>query len=235
MCEPTHSIVQVDDPNNPPDDSDTGSPQATFSSSLLMSKLGSWAKKVKNWLHISKLGRGHSETVEARKVSVASYHYDMVFTLFEAEWWHRKVKLDHGGRMYFTPPQREARLAAATQYAENMSIGDLGRLRTFLEVSMQNSDRPYLYAEQFRRAFLTFEGRVKFEKEATTIFKKSLDNIFCDITVPKGKKAPTEKGRVALDSFIKFMLGFTRKRKLIVPEWADDEKLWVPKSKLITT
>lgn len=218
MCEPSHSIIQTDDPHNPPDDDNYSSPQATFAQNRLLQGLGTWAKKIKNWLHLSQLGKGHSETLKSRVASVSSWAYDDVFTRYEAHWWDRKVVFDGGKLVY---KQREERLAAATKYAEAVSIGGLSQLRNFLEVSMQNTDRIEAYSSMFREKFLNFDGRVELENRSKKVFK-----------VPLYKMFYLKKNEKQVESWIKFLMGFTRQRKLLVPEWADDDKLWLPKPKL---
>lgn len=221
MCEPTHSIVQYDDPNDKNDnDSDDGelSPQAKqYPQSQLTGRLSRWAKKVRNWFHVSKLGRGHSETIGER-TGVSLYSFDHVFSRYEAHWWNRTVVRDGGLH------RDEVALTSAEDYAKLTSIGDLTQLRRFLEVSMQNTDRPESYIEAVWSSLLTSDGNRQFESDYNKYFKSKYTRYDLSVRLQDSKK------RLEI---VKFVIGFTRKRSLLVPEWSDDAALWSPEKKLI--
>ena len=247
MCEPSHSILQYNPPEKQDDDFDGGvtsmSAQAgQYSRDGLLAGLGQWAKKIKGWMHLSMLGKGHSGTLGARSNGLM-YRYDDVFRLYEAHWWNRNVIRDgairngsHIGNVTIT----EEHLRAATDYAMSVSIGDLGQLRRFLEQSLAKTDRTKGYLYHFRSDFLNVDGRAQFDKACKEVLKvephtllganlnsessrKSMMNL-SQYTVPV---VDSKKGRpLSLESITKFVLGFTRKRKLLVHEWADDDSLW---------
>jgi len=196
MCEPYHSIVQYGNH----DDDDNISPQ---SGNYIIGKLGDFAKKVKGFFHISKLGGGHSRAI-GNITGNALLAYESDFTLFETAWWNRTTHLDSG------KITNHDQMTAAKEYSNLVSIGDLRQLRNFLETSMKKSDRPELYAHRFFDGILTEKGKVAFE----TKFKHSF-------------KRKTRFTNIDAESLIKFVIGFTRKRNLLIPEWSDDNKLWI--------
>jgi len=212
MCEPSHSIIQYNDPNSPEDDDDfTGSAQAgSFTIGNLTSGLTKWAKKIKKWMHLSQMGNGHSETIGNRSL-ISMYKYHEVFGLYEAHWWNRSVICDGGAA------QRGIKLDCATEYANLVSIGDMTQLRRFLKTSMQNSNRPQNYVDQFRNGFLNTKGKTSFDNRFAKVFKKK-PTFYNVRNVVKNN----------LEGVTKFIAGYTRKRTLIVPEWADDTGIWKP-------
>lgn len=217
MCEPTHSIVQWNDPNDPDDDVGGLSAQAgQYPKRMLTGKLVKWARKIGKWMHMSRLGRGHSEAIGERS-GVAGYHFDEVFKLYEAEWWHRQVKPD----LHF--PSAEL-LDCATQYAHTSSIGSLTQLRNFLEVSLRNTERRSGYLQRLRNDMLTEKGRHEFDTKCSKYFRIKKDRLMIH-----------KLSSANIDKLVNFTLGFTRKRELLVPEWADDDALWTPKQPAIIT
>lgn len=217
MCEPSHSIIQYNDPNDPPDDDNNMSSQAgAFKIGQLTKGLGKWTKKIRQWMHLSMMGRGHSETIGERSGMAHSYYSD-VFTLYEAHWWDRTVKFDNWGPVKYPDHTKELILDCANQYAHQVSIGNLTQLRRFLETSMRNSDRASLYAGQLRDQMLTAKGRKQFDNRLGKIFKTRSSYGVLNTVASQN-----------LDGLVKFVLGFTRKRELLVPEWADDNRIWKP-------
>lgn len=249
MCEPSHSILQYNPPEKQDDDFDGGvtsmSAQAgQYSRDGLLAGLGQWAKKIKGWMHLSMLGKGHSGTLGARSNGLM-YRYDDVFRLYEAHWWNRNVIRDgairngsHIGNVTIT----EEHLRAATDYAMSVSIGDLGQLRRFLEQSLAKTDRTQGYLAHFRNDFLNVDGRIQFDKACNEVLQVTPSKLLSTniaspvsrlrMTLPVeanklGAVADKKKsGPLSLQSLTKFIVGFTRKRKLLVPEWADDDSLW---------
>lgn len=206
MCEPNHSIVQFPDKN---DDDKPSGPAVD----ALASREGYWdriKRKIKQWFHLSRMGRGHSETLEG--LSPLARRYLPRETRYEVAWWNRKTTLDG---VFWHPDstnswcqsafekslQKEA-LDAADQYARMTSIGNMTQLRQFLEASLTRSERPQAYV-----------------------------NHFYDMLVAKGRDLLRNKLKMIGDNLmgiIKTIMGFTRKRNLLVPEWADDTTVWVP-------
>ena len=136
---------------------------------------------------------------EAQKIIIGQTWHEVPNPLrYEANWWDRKFHIDD----YRTvPPDSHD---CAKHYADLVSIGSLHALRQFLEASMKKTDRASEYFARFHNNFLNGKGRAELEKR----FKSQVKHFF-------------NINQIGL------LLGFTRKRNLLVPEWADDEKLWV--------
>lgn len=212
MCEPYHSIIQYD-PNRDDDDDDFGgSSQPTYTKSGLLSSLGSWAKKVRGWFHASKIGSGHTGVLEAR-TGLMNREIRKHFALFETAWWNRSTKWDYGGQILL-PHEKEERNAAAAEYSQITVTGDLTKLRNFLELSFKKTDHPGSYALMFLE-MLNAEGRDIVNKKHRQYFGTDVGGL--------------NSSRINPESLAKFLVGFTRKRNLLIPEWADDTKLWTPK------
>jgi hypothetical protein len=182
MCEPYHSIKQF------PDDG----PRSWG--------IKQFAKKIGRWLHLSRMGSGHSGAMMcATTLSLGEYEsfilpdsYD-----YEVAWWERIVRNDGQASRDIDA------MAAAKTYADKTSIGSLHALRQFLKESIFKSSRSSEYLHQFSEILVVGERR-KYHKKL-----KYLGN-----TIGKINKQ------------INMVLGYTRKRGLLVPEWADDAKLW---------
>jgi hypothetical protein len=213
MCEPNHSIVQY------PDEDDRG-PTATRIEALPEVKEGWFKEKLKQilrWFHLSRPGFGHSEAIGAVPI-LARTNFLPTDTKYEARWWDRRVVLDgayHGHQF-----DKDEALACATEYANRVSIGSLQALRNFLEVSMRKSASMVLYVRRFLSDMLRKEGRdllwakVRLILGARAVADSRLN--YQLITVADDKR----------EAVIKAVIGFTRKRSLLVPEWSDDNKLW---------
>jgi hypothetical protein len=212
MCEPTHSIVQF--PNKDDDDNPTAPRIETIGDSGWII----WArKKIMDWFHFSKMGFGHSESLS--KLTPTARSMLPINTKYETQWWIRKTIRD--GR-YYGLHQAEAPLAleCAAEYAKRVSVGNLTLLRQFLEMTMKRSEKPSEYIGPFC-LMLSERGKNEFFLKMQRLLGiKSFYAI---------------EGKVAhhLELIIKVMLGFTRKRDLLVPEWADDSKLWKGKIAMI--
>ena len=157
------------------------------------------------------LGLGHSETIGA--LTVPARNMLPRDSKYEAQWWNRKVTRD--GRYYGHEFDQASALEAATVYANKVSIGNLTTLRQFLETSMVKTRWVFNYINQFQD-ILNGVGRDKYNKGLKDLFGFSLASC-------RGMdKLPTQQ-------ITRFVLGFTRKRDLLVPEWSDDNTLWTPK------
>jgi len=225
MCEPCHSIVQY--PDHDDDDRSSGTP-----TEQRISKLGQWLRKFGQWLHLSKMGNGHSEAVA--KTSLQAELFIPTPTLYEVNWWERKMHIDGAFRGGFnnigrnalgsqyqpnewSEHSRELRemvrkeaFDAAQHYANAVSIGNMTTFRRFLTTSLQKSDQPSKYVSHFQ-FMLNRDGRDLFLKKVA------------EFTMRCGRVS-----KVNVDRMTKLILGFTRKRELLIPEWADDKSLWVP-------
>jgi hypothetical protein len=208
MCEPTHSIIQY-----PPDDPDSGNPVDQKIEAAVDPKWRSWLKRVKGWFHMSKLGSGHSEAISTRGFELLPKP-----TFYEGYWWNRTVKLD-GIFRKFEGREYDQRLAleAATDYSHRVVIGNLGMLRRFLETSMRNSEFPYRYVEEFLQRMVTSHVRDKLSKNIIKISNGTRSSRLYSLN---------DAIKQNLDSVIKVVLGATRQRNWLCPEWADDQLLW---------
>jgi len=204
MCEPSHSIVQY------PSQDDGGSPTAPLMDAIEKCQPEGWfarlKKRIGGWFHFSKMGYGHSE---ALLLTPESRRRLPTENRYEAWWWVRKVALD--GQFFGPDYEKVDALECATAYAHKVSVGNLTLWRQFIESSMRLSKRPHSYETAFVDLMLTAKGRDAF----------------------KAKSVRVNKSRWNLETAIKLILGFSRKRELLVPEWADDTKLWVPSPQLI--
>jgi hypothetical protein len=214
MCEPHHSIVQF------PDKDDNDNPTGPAVEAIPQQAEGWFAwgrRKLGEWFHFSKMGFGHSEALGqlcplARRILPPD-------TKYEASWWDRTVRRDgpYYGRDYDAQPA----LDCAIQYARAVSIGNLALLRQFLDRSLRRSNRPWVYIDPFTR-LLNLEGCNAFTRK----LKRLLGITSLSALTHMLGSVADNKDR--LDTVIKVMLGFTRRRNWLVPEWADDRALWLP-------
>jgi hypothetical protein len=205
MCEPSHSIVQYPDSN--PDDH---LPMGDRLKQTLGERIVAWGKRIQNWFHFSKLGSGHSDAIElsGRSSLILPEH-----TRYEGLWWDRDFKID-GSYHGFSTEQADA-FETAKYYHDEKVMKNMSTFRRFLETSIEKSDSGQLYMHQFAEHVLTKEGRdglySKLKRLGKSLFTWQLFR----------SKETKEKAT-------KILMGFTRKRILLLPHWADDEKLWTP-------
>lgn len=216
MCEPHHSIVQY--PQNRDDDFSGGGGAPT--EDLLKPSIGKgildWFKRIKEWLHFSKLGTGHSEAL--RKIGTFSSLIPHE-TRYETRWWDRTTRLD--GKFYGLEFNQESAWQAAHDYAKVVSIGSLGLLRNFLEVSIRKSEKPYMYVKKVLDELILPKGRDYASRKLKAILNRKTYNLFDSLGLNHRKDNSVEAA-------IKVILGLTRKRHLLNAAWADDSSLWTP-------
>jgi hypothetical protein len=213
MCEPYHSVVQL--PEKPPDDSDidVGGTLSGGSGGGIAAKLGSMLKKIGSWFHLSRMGSGHSESFESS--GLASQKLPPTLQ-YEINWVERSMTrdpLNDRSRVYLHQMLLNDAHEAAQIYADRVSVGSLPALRRFLEASVKASDRSWLYFDEFSRLLLP--------KHRDTYIKK-----IQELGGKLSRYGATDPA--THPSITKLMLGYTRKRHLLIPEWADDDRLWVP-------
>lgn len=138
----------------------------------------SWAKMIDDFYNFSKIGSGHSESIEWAKTK----HYQIPTddTRYEGQWWNRTFIMDgpfnylglNEHRMMqavqsrysgtvdeykqtfvtsfkrWFTDRKSAAFESAKQYHEQTVIGNMKMLRRFLEESMLNSDSMPRYIEQ---------------------------------------------------------------------------------------
>ena len=80
---------------------------------------------------------------------------------------------------------------------------------------MLNSERPWIYINKFMENFLNGKGCNAFWNK----FKRVIGD---------GIEIVSDQNQKLLQPAINLMMGFTRKRELLVPEWADDANIWQP-------
>lgn len=211
MCEPALSINQYNDDDGPGD--------ATIQQILDKARAGAvkWGKRVRGWFNFCKMGNGHSEALEIR-MGRGSWHMPDP-TTYEGYWWNRSFKLDS---WRIRPDELQPdQFEAAKEYADEVCLGSMQRLRRFLETSIMATTWPEAYYSRFMEGLLNSKGRHELRRKLRSIVKVGPVNMtLLDMRQRKS----------AVDA----MVGITRKRRLLVPEWADDDSLWTPpKKKLV--
>lgn len=205
MCEPHHSTVQF-----PSDDSTTGSPNDGRLHTGL-GTLGKWLKKVGSFFHLSSMGSGHSESVLWAKTKADFLPNEVA--RYETEWWNRGVRLD--GRFKGTSCFQQEALEAAERYSWAVSIGGMTQFRRFFEASLLNSERPQAYIDRF------IEDMIRKEKRDETVYQ-----LKAKLNRKQNNRLYVQHGDSLLTTAIKVMLGITRQRSFLVPEWSDDDRVW---------
>lgn len=215
MCEPAHSIVQY-----PAHDNDDDSPfggQMDMGQKLKASlgeQVVQWGRRIKNWFHFSKLGSGHTDSIElSGKSSLILPEH----TRYEGLWWDRRLIID--GPYRGASVDRQAALESADQYYHSVTIGNMKLFRRFLETSINRSTRSWYYVDRFISQVLTKGGRDAVIDDFRRNFNggKSLQPMqILSVFGKEETKGPATK----------VLMKYTRRRGLFVPEWADDPKIW---------
>lgn len=239
MCEPFQSIVQY--PNQDDDQNPTGNLIDAAAQNLKKSSGGmlGWIKKIFGFTHFSRFGAGHSGATPFNTYQQARLPEP---TSYETMWWNRKVHAD--GEYSGVVHDKRLALEAATEYANRTSIGNLSTLRGFLEASMKNSERPEGYLVRFYNQLLNVKGQSEMQSKLQRFFGMDTDNmrmLLSDWSSSLSRSAMSElliaqqhKNGMnftkldLINRLLNMSMGLTRKRDLLVPEWADDAKLWVP-------
>lgn len=224
MCEPQHSIIQY-----PDHDPDSGEYREPLIRAAPISKIADWCKKVWGWLHFSKLGSGHSESLT---MSPEAHNMLPRPAYYEGLWWDRTVRLDHGGRMDYGPMA----LDAAEQYCRSVVTGNLSMLRRFLETSIRKSNDPMAYVNHTIAYLLVPSARDKRRAEATACSIR-LIKLLEQRSLSKSAPEPYPGHASALDTelnrLVKIVMGWTRHRELLTDAWSGDSSLWTPKPGLM--
>lgn len=211
MCEPHHSIVQY--PEYVDDKPTASILQAAISTRITVPDntiVIPQGIRIGSHIHFSSMGKGHSESMA--KLGIRRLHLP-TDTKYETQWWDRKVKLD--GYYYGEDYDREDALDSATVYANRVCIGNICKLRQFLESSLKFSDGAASYIRQFQE-LLTGKGWLAFEDKMRRILGGRNRFIPYFGPLPSGFE----------QQLINAALGMTRKRELLVPEWSDNSALW---------
>lgn len=208
MCEPYHSIVQYPDTF----DKDLPLSEGMDKESKLKAALGKgfgWTKKIGKWFHLSKFGAGHHENTSS--LNYRSRIYMPAPELWEGEWWTRTFKYD-GYNLQPGNRQRDA----AQEYHNRSVMGNMSLFRRFLETSMRQSRRSHVYVETLLDHVLTAEGANKLLEKFKRVFGRN------------GTPSYVMAHKQEVGKAINIVMGFTRRRKLFLPHFADDNSLWVP-------
>ena len=194
MCEPAHSIVQY------PDDLPFGGGRGC---GMVFGKVMDWCKKVGGFIHFSKLGAGHSESL---RISPLHDLYIPEEARFEGLWWDRTFDFDS-----FNSQRSLERKGAAERYHNDVVFRDMCSFRRFLETSLRQSDKCNLYAERLMEFVLTPKGR---------------DKLYNKLRSLGGGREIWKVFHVLKPQAIKTVMGITRQRGLFLPHFADDSNLW---------
>jgi len=170
--------------------------------SQIMGKIVNAGRRIKNWFHVCKMGAGHSGTLAihgCREFLLGN------FNLYEVAWWQRTT---HGDG----PIKGVGSLEEAAAYADKVSVGSLSIFRRFFEQSVLKSDHPGSYMDRFyymlnKKGQQDYVGKLKVS--GLSLWDRSFS-------------------QSQLQSAVNAALGLTRKRKFLVPEWADNDALWTP-------
>lgn len=217
MCEPFGSIVQY------PEHDDHGTPVAEAIKRVIVEPQNiilppsgiviPHGSSIGRHLHFARLGKGHSETQTAVFGRNTNLHLLPADTKYEASWWNRKFRTD--GRYNGVAFEAADAFESAQEYANRIALGHIRKLRNFLEISILNTDVPYLYFDRSKH-LLNSKAWLDFEKK---------------ISYALGKGASILDIRGGLDADLKrqvisALIGLLRNRKNVVPEWADVSSLW---------
>lgn len=179
--------------------------------------------EIDEFVNFSRLGLGHSESMEVAGLSRRKVPQLPDDTRYEVAWWERRVRID--GHFKGGPKWVEQQaFKSAEKYAQLSSIGNLSIFRRFLEQTVRKTtaSRRACYFMRVLESLLTVEGRQQlyYKLQQAMGGQKGVDAIW------SMEKLDADM----FDRCVSAMLGFTRKRHLLVPEWADDDSLWVRKS-----
>jgi len=213
MCEPTHSIVQYSHQD------DEGRPTQPKIEREMEKRSGfrkviDWGKKILDWIHFSAMGAGHSFSIQLIGAKEILLPAD---TRYEALWWDRTFRID--GRFHGEEFDAQLAFDCAHEYAKEVSLGNLTKLRMFLETSMHKTEYFSLYVSAFFDNLICRGGRDEaIAKLRNSLNIKKVNNLSMMFGVNPTKDV--------IGKAIKVMLGLTRKRHLLNSAWADDQSLW---------
>ena len=222
MCEPHVSITQF-----PTNDPESGDPLELRLKAVLGEKVMSWKKRLGSWFHWCRVGSGHSESMEL--------HYGRELRIpemikYEAKWWEKDVFFVDGiVPSTYKGLELEA-FGLAEHYSKEVATKNMSVLRRFIENSMKKSETPFAYAEKLL-SMMTPSGAASARVKLRRVFGL-------------GQQTPSSLARWShdnsntfdlfkvrnpgLEKAVSCLMGFTRKRDLFLPEWADDQSLWKP-------
>lgn len=115
-----------------------------------------------------------------------------------------------------SPEEEEDKLASAEAYSHAVCMGHIKKLRRFLENSLSSTDNFNTYFTRIFDCFLTSVGRIKMEETLKKINGGRLIDIY-------GSAPPSQE---LIQPMTNALIGMTRQRRLIVPEWSDADECW---------
>lgn len=226
MCEPCTSVIQY-----PAEESKTGESNETKMKRGLGEKLSRFMKKVGGFFNLAHLGSGHTESVNWAETRVE--YLPPEIGRFEANWWHREFHID--GYLKIEDALADESFKSAEIYTHQICLGDLGKLRNFLEVSINNTEKPTGYLQRMPE-MLSLKGQEELMRKGGIILNSlssSVKNVHswkypnyeCIWTKLMNKIRHDEANLVS--NMLKAFLGLTRKREFLNDAWADSA-LWSP-------
>jgi hypothetical protein len=252
MCEPTHSIIQIPLKVFTLKDGileqDSVLLSAQFCLGETKRQLLAWSHQTRDYLHLSRLGQGHSESIQ---LTTNNVHLFPDHVKYEGLWWERKTRLDqapHGGwiqefledatkapvmtKLLATElgkELQESSLTAASKYAERQSYGSILVLQSFLVESLRRTERPYLYVNEIKYKLLSHDGAIEFQRFLSKLDPRS----WFDPTKQAIKNRKRYQDIVnssadaRLAALLEGVLHITSQRKNMNSAWADDKELWL--------
>jgi hypothetical protein len=167
------------------------------------------ATEIRGYYHFAKFGFGHSESLN----KVLNNQQLPNVLQYETAWWNRShqfdsylFRFDRDMRRCYGVHNDNPAFVASEIYANRACIGDLPTLRRFLEAAL-----------------------------AKTHAWNSFYNAFTEMLSDKGRSHLVRcHKKYNISNYqhprlINLMIGLTRKREMLVTEWADDDKLWQKK------
>jgi len=213
MCEPYHSVVQYPAVNAQGDDV----------TNLLNAVSGrirlTQGQKILDWVHYARSGFGHSETIN--KVPLADRMLPEA-TRYEGAWWNREFTIDGGYAGHDFDAERA--LEAAHFYSKQHALGSVITLQDFLRGALSNSAEPEQYLD------LIVEKLVKPSVRAV-VWDSLKEHLKGDKPNTRHKFNSTFRKHLQFGALLAEALNIAGNRELLVPEWADDDKLWTPDDK----
>lgn len=214
MCEPYHSVVQVEDDDGPQGPVANGGGWFGQVYGEALRSINGFGKRIGRFFHVSRMGAGHSGAIKSQGIGACREHH---LIRYETAWWERQVRFDNSPWHLDDWAKQEA-LDAATKYSNLVSIGSVQTVRRFLEVSLAQTSSLGMYLHRYR---------LMFNKQGV----RQVDNALRQFGMGRSGKFKfvnsldrIENGQSALNALV----GLTRQRRLLVPVWSDDKSLWVP-------
>lgn len=183
-----------------------------------------------SYLHYYHAGMGHSRVLR----HLCGMNQD-AGCYYESNWWasntERRFVVDYPNPIQRTDAANEA-FGAAYEYAQQTCLGNMQKLRRFMEMSLRKSQTPQKYLTNLL-TMMTEAGKAKFNQAAQKIFGRSKYHrhelwgnfpLFERAHQFSNKPVSTKE----LEQRIAFFMQWMRQgnRKLYRPFWADQDEMW---------